>query len=1159
MATTVAFSDLNTWLQAQPVNTASTPYELNITGLTVSDIRNSSTSGTLGNVLRANKTKYVDLSSTSIPNGVTSLYRCFYSCTSLTEAPVIPNGVTNMDACFHSCTSLTEAPVIPNGVTNMSYCFQGCTSLTETPVIPSSVTNLSFCFSNCTSLITANLKNPTNISTATTGNFASMFMGCTALTTIKTDVPYATTNWLTAAKAADNNFLPNAVSAYNVVMNTPAEIPFSLLNTELQNLPANTAQTAYQIKVTELVATDVGSANDTGTLGYVLMENGRKYVDLSETALPNVNSLYETFCGCASLTKAPEIPSGVTTLERTFYGCISLVQTPVIPSSVTNMHQTFSACILLTQAPVIPNGVTTLYETFIECTALTQSPAIPSSVTTMERAFRQCSALTQVLPISNGVTNMQEAFVECTRLTQVPAIPNSVTNMSNTFAICTSLTQAPVLSNNVTNMYATFSDCTSLIQAPVIPSGVTNLRSTFLGCTSLTQVQNVPSSVTDLRYAFKDCSALEEISLFEVSSSVLENNAQNCFQGCTSLTKIGVSNNISEDDWHVYKLKIGSNTLEGKVFDRQGTATAIAQTSVSKSDLKLPFKTDELWFPNGQTDAEIESIIQKAINYKYSWFKKDCLPPDQENFVLWAKDPTNFHTNLSGFGTLYADMPVGTVIPYMGKLETIPTGFLYCDATVRHKADWLELWNVLPDVLKDTVNETFTLDLRECTLVGVGQSANDYDANTNPTGIHDHDVYTLGEFKDDQVQNIRVRAGYESSWSPNTFMLDSYKATSNYTLSTLSVSGRFGTTTHGKQTGVAYIIKAKQIGVPHDIIANVDALVNQLITQKLNDQDELSDFEIIGNGTVVTNYNVQYDGYIYIHRDTGSGWGGSLTRNGTSFNIKSLVSGGGNLTLTVPVRKGDIVNIGGSSGDGIIYGAFYKFRDYSTPTLIYRDTISTNSVAISSREQLVENGQYTVMFTRDISAPDGVTPLTVTFNHSAPITVKASKDGSLVNVYGKEVATSTYKYLQAYTTLELMYDGTNFVILGNPVVLSSSDYVIYADGFYEYKKYTDKELWTGRYYSDGKPIYKYSYEGFNVSEGTLYTINNLDKVVKIQGTGQRNSNSDISPFDSTNMQLYVRSNNLRVYITATFNRITASVEYTKSTDTAGTVPPFVAP
>ena len=64
MSTTVAFSDLNTWLSNAAANTADTAYSLNVTGLTESNIKSSDTTGTIGYVLKSNSTKYVNLSDT---------------------------------------------------------------------------------------------------------------------------------------------------------------------------------------------------------------------------------------------------------------------------------------------------------------------------------------------------------------------------------------------------------------------------------------------------------------------------------------------------------------------------------------------------------------------------------------------------------------------------------------------------------------------------------------------------------------------------------------------------------------------------------------------------------------------------------------------------------------------------------------------------------------------------------------------------------------------------------------------------------------------------------------------------------------------------------------------------------------------------------------
>lgn len=69
------------------------------------------------------------------------------------------------------------------------------------------------------------------------------------------------------------------------------------------------------------------------------------------------------------------------------------------------------------------------------------------------------------------------------------------------------------------------------------------------------------------------------------------------------------------------------------------------------------------------------------------------------------------------------------------------------------------------------------------------------------------------------------------------------------------------------------------------------------------------------------------------------------------------------------------------------------------------------------------------------------------------IAVVANKFGTLIPIPNHEITTGNFSTLQANTVLEMYYtnnyDGNNnpaFVIIGNPVVLSSVDYTIYADG-----------------------------------------------------------------------------------------------------------------
>lgn len=86
-----------------------------------------------------------------------------------------------------------------------------------------------------------------------------------------------------------------------------------------------------------------------------------------------------------------------------------------------------------------------------------------------------------------------------------------------------------------------------------------------------------------------------------------------------------------------------------------------------------------------------------------------------------------------------------------------------------------------------------------------------------------------------------------------------------------------------------------------------------------------------------------------------------------------------------------------------------------------------------------------VYWTVDLTANNGATPLALTYNNVSK-NVKVPRNGALENFLAFDLGSGVYKYLQAYTTLELLYDGTNFIVLGNPVLISDSDFTISADG-----------------------------------------------------------------------------------------------------------------
>jgi hypothetical protein len=152
--------------------------------------------------------------------------------------------------------------------------------------------------------------------------------------------------------------------------------------------------------------------------------------------------------------------------------------------------------------------------------------------------------------------------------------------------------------------------------------------------------------------------------------------------------------------------------------------------------------------------------------------------------------------------------PVGSYL--MLEKKSNPQGYLYCDGSTFDSTAYPALYqylgsNVLPD-------------FREFSPVGAEQNTtNVYDASTNPNGtIHDHDVYTEGESKDDQVQehfheqtirDAQPLVAYSSQGTVNGYR-SSGESYLGYQLSTRENTGRHDTVTRGKRKAVFVYIKA---------------------------------------------------------------------------------------------------------------------------------------------------------------------------------------------------------------------------------------------------------------------------------------------------------------------------------------------------------------
>ena len=143
-------------------------------------------------------------------------------------------------------------------------------------------------------------------------------------------------------------------------------------------------------------------------------------------------------------------------------------------------------------------------------------------------------------------------------------------------------------------------------------------------------------------------------------------------------------------------------------------------------------------------------------------------------------------------------------------------------------------------------------------------------------------------------------------------------------------------------------------------------------------------------------------------------------------------------------------------------------------------TIPASNTTITNAPPLQNNATYRFFFTEQITGSDDTTAMSISYNGTS-YSVKATANGSLKNFTAYPIATeqtrglkkgekseeekvetksetksgtratvTTYVYCQAYTTLEMMFDGTQFIIMGNPVVISNSDYTVYTDGSVTY-------------------------------------------------------------------------------------------------------------
>ena len=190
-------------------------------------------------------------------------------------------------------------------------------------------------------------------------------------------------------------------------------------------------------------------------------------------------------------------------------------------------------------------------------------------------------------------------------------------------------------------------------------------------------------------------------------------------------------------------------------------------------------------------------------------------------------------------GGMSDGLPLGTIVAF--HRSVVPVGFLACDGSEFDTTEYPSLYTLL--------GSNHTPDLREASLVGIGLS----DRQT----ISAHDVYTLGQFKDDQVQTINATidtSGIEITVTDpgHTHNIPATEATGSFATGTDYASG--GTAVY---TGAS---DRSSTSVTSTIAANTTESSTTGITAEITDGSVTATFENYRNGATThgKNYGVQY-------------------------------------------------------------------------------------------------------------------------------------------------------------------------------------------------------------------------------------------------------------------------------------------------------------
>ena len=465
---------------------------------------------------------------------------------------------------FRNCFDLTSVS-IPNGVTKIgNYAFEGCTSL-KTIVIPDSVVSIGRDAFNKTAWYSYqpygdvyigkvyykyNGTMPANTSVSIIegikGIADSAFDSCTGLKSIT--IPKSVVN-------IGNGAFEDCTTLSIINWNAETVSDFAHHNYTFSN--AGTDGHGIRIVFGDSVKRIPAYAFYSKWSGYYELPNIRS-VDFGNSVLSIGRSAFEHCVGLTSIS----IPGSVIDIDyEVFSECSNLEE--MIVSDDNSIYHSKDNCIVKTaekklcfgcKNSIIPqdSSVTRIgFKAFYGCIGLT-GIVIPNTISIIEdRSFQNCAGLTSI-SIGNGVTSIgRDAFYGCTGLSNI-TIPDSVTSIeSYAFQNCTGLMSATIGNGLKQISYGIFNGCTGLTRIEFGDNVRKIEGGAFESCTNLTDI--IVSKNNSIYHSDGNClinTAKKELILGCKSSVIPQDGSveiigDDAFKGCTGLINITVPDSVT--------------------------------------------------------------------------------------------------------------------------------------------------------------------------------------------------------------------------------------------------------------------------------------------------------------------------------------------------------------------------------------------------------------------------------------------------------------------------------------------------------------------------------------------------------------------------------------------------------------------------------------